>query len=166
MRLSVERWYGWLLRIRHPEKELTALVCTMDESFSRLLDFYVFSPLDTRFLMNRVLRESQPWLSSARKLRTLDEFCKVAKEVASGISRSEHFTIVDDIKVDYYSYTLSLGQKEIGLGPVTCAILCTLLRHAGQAVSRERLLHSVSGKVIPPDFLGAYIRFLRVKLGK
>jgi DNA invertase Pin-like site-specific DNA recombinase len=157
---------GWLLRIRHPEKDLIALVCTMDESFSRLLDFYVFSPLDARFLTDRVLRENQPWLSSARKLRTLDEFCTVAKEIASGISHSEHFTIVDDIKVDYYSYTLSLGQKKIGLGPVTCAILCTLLRHAGQAVSRERLLHSVSGKVIPTDFLGAYIRFLRVKLGK
>src|SRR6266849_4326898 len=35
---------GWLLRVRPPERNLPALICTLDQSFSQLLNFYVFPP--------------------------------------------------------------------------------------------------------------------------
>ncbi len=83
---------GWLLRVRPLEKDLPVLICTVDQSFSQLLNFYVFSPFGDSIPKYKVFREDQPWLSAGRKLRKLDDFCYVAREVTSQSGNSAVYT--------------------------------------------------------------------------
>jgi DNA invertase Pin-like site-specific DNA recombinase/DNA-binding winged helix-turn-helix (wHTH) protein len=152
---------GWLLRVRSLERDLPALICTMDQSFSKLLNFYVLSPLGARFLKYKVLRENQPWLSAGRKLGKLDDFCDVAKEIASQPEDSDRYTAVDDVLIAADTWTIMLGKKEITLGPVVWTIFNMLALNAGHVVSRARL----SEKLLDPASLSVYIHSLRVKLG-
>jgi len=155
---------GWLLRVRPEEKDFPALICTVDQSVSKLLNFYVFRPIaDT--LKYRVLRENQLWLSAGRKLGKLDDFCDVAKEVASQSEKSERYTAVDDILIATDSWMIMLGKKEIALGPVGSAIFRMLVLNAGQVVSRDRLRRSTSETLLDPTNLNAHMHTLRVKLG-
>lgn len=70
---------GWLLRVRPLEREFPALICTVDQSFSKLLNFYVFSPFGDSIPKYKVLREHQRWLSAGRELGKLDDFCHIVK---------------------------------------------------------------------------------------
>jgi len=156
---------GWLLRVRPQEKDFPALICTVDQSFSKLLNFYVFRSLaDT--LKYRVLRENQPWLSAGVKLEKLDKFCDIAKELASQSENREHYTAVDDILIATDSWMIILGKKEIVLGPVGSAIFSMLILNAGQVVSRDRLQCSVSEAPLDPHNLNAHMHRLRAKLGE
>ncbi len=156
---------GWYLRVRALEKELPALICTIDKSFTKLLKFYMFSPLGDSFPTTRVFRENQTWLSSGRKLAKLDDFCDVAKDSASQSENCERYTAVDDILISSDSCTITLGGQEITFGPFGSAIFNMLALNAGQVVSRYRLLRSVSGKVFEAKHLNARIHRLRVRIG-
>jgi DNA-binding response OmpR family regulator len=139
------------------------LVCTVDRSSSKLLNFYLFSSIaDT--LKYRALRENQPWLSTGRKLG-LDDFCDIAKEVASRSGTSDLYTAVDDILIGADTWTIILGKKQIALGPVGWAILGILTRNSGQVVSRDQLRRSVPDTLLETDNLNAHMHTLRVKLG-
>ena len=154
---------GWLLRMRPLEKNFPALICTVDQSFSKLLNFYVFSPL-ADIPKYRVLRENQPWLSSGWKLGKLDDFCDIAREVGASQSERVRYTSVDDILIAGDTSMIVLDKKEIRLGPVGSAIFSVLALNAGQAVSRDRL-GQVSQTLLDPHNLNAHICKLRVKLG-
>lgn len=130
---------GWLLRVRPLEKDLPVLICTVDQSFSKLLDFYVFSPFGNNILKYRVLRKDQPWLSAGRKLGKLADLCDVAKEVASPSENSERYIAVDDILIMIDTWMIVLDKKEITLGPVGSAIFNMLVLNAGQMVPRDQL---------------------------
>jgi hypothetical protein len=155
---------GWIVRVRPAEKELASLICTMDQTFSQLLNFYLFSSLaDTR--KYRVIRESQRWLSTGRKLGKLDDFCDIAKQVAAQPENSDLYTAVDDILISASTSMIILGKKAIALGPVGSAIFNLLVLNAGQVVSRDRLRSVVPEKLLDPTNLNAHMHTLRVKLG-
>ena len=154
---------GWTLRLRPLDRHLPALICTVDPSFSKLLDFYVLPPPENS-LKWKILREGQPWLSAGRKLDKLEDFCVVANEVASKSSNCEFCIAVDDILIAADTWTVTLGGKEILLGPVGSAIFNMLVLNAGQVVSRDRL-RRVGSDLIDPSDLDAHVHTLRVKLG-
>jgi DNA-binding winged helix-turn-helix (wHTH) protein len=155
---------GWLLRVRPLEKDFPALLCTVDESATRLLNFYVFSSLaDIR--KYRLFRENQPWLSGGWKLGKLDDLCDVAKEVASRFENVDCYVEVDDIRIGIDNSIITLGKREITLGPVGSAIFNMLALNAGQVISREQL-RSVFKGLLDPTNLTSHINRLRVKLGR
>ena len=154
---------GWTLRLRPLDRHLPVLICTVDRSFSKLLDFYVLPPPENS-LKWKILREGQPWLSAGRKLDKLEDFCVVANEVASKSSNCEFCIAVDDILIAADTWTVTLGGKEILLGPVGSAIFNMLVLNAGQVVSRDRL-RRVGSDLIDPSDLDAHVHTLRVKLG-
>ncbi len=155
---------GWLLRVRPQERDFPALICTLDQSSSEVLNFYVFCSLsDTP--KYRVLRENQHWLAAGRKLGKLDDFCDIAKEAASLSKNGEPHTAVDDILIAPDTWMIMLGKKEVALGPIGSAIFRMLALNAGQVVSRDRLRRSVSETLLDPTNLNAHMHKLRVKLG-
>jgi DNA invertase Pin-like site-specific DNA recombinase/DNA-binding winged helix-turn-helix (wHTH) protein len=156
---------GWYLRVRALEKRLPALICTIDRSFTQLLNFYVFPSLGDSFPTTRIFRENQAWLSSGRKLEKLDDFCEVAKDVVSQSKNCEHYTAVDDILISSDTCTITFGGQEITLGPFGSAIFNMLVLNAGQVVSRYRLLRSVPGRVLEASHLNARIHRLRARIG-
>jgi len=157
---------GWLLRVRPPERNLPALICTLDQSFSQLLNFYVFPPFGGTPRKYKQFREGHPWLSTGRKLGKLDDFCDIVKEVASQSENRELYIAVDDILIGVDTWTIILGKKEIALGPVGSGILNMMALNAGKAISRDRLRRSVSETLLDPHNLNSHIHTLRVKLGE
>ena len=155
--------FGWVLRLRPLDKHLPVLICTVDQSFSKLLNFYILPPPEPS-LKWKILREGQPWLSAGRKLVKLEDFCDAADEVASQSKNCEGCTAIDDILIAAESWTITLGKKEISLGPVGSAIFNMLVLNAGQVVSRDRLRRAVSDP-IDPSTLEGHIYTLRAKLG-
>ena len=157
---------GWLLRVRPLEKNLPVLICTVDQSFSKLLNFYVFPPFGETILKYRVLREDQLWLSEGRKLGKLADLCDVAKEVASQSENGERYIAVDDILIMIDTWMIVLDKNEITLGPVGSAIFNMLVLNAGQIVPRNRLWRSVFETPLDPHNLNSHICRLRVKMGE
>jgi len=156
---------GWLLRVRAPERDLPALLCTVDQSVSKLLNFYLVSPIGDAIPRYKILRESQPWLAGGRKLGELDDFCDIAKKVASPCENGQRNYVVDDILIGVDTWIITLGKKEITLGPVGSTIFSILALNAGQVVSRELLLQSALKKFLDTTNLTSHIHRLRVKLG-
>ena len=156
---------GWYLRVRPLERGLPALICTLDKSFTQLLNFYVFPPLGDSFPTTRIFRENQAWLSSGRKLAKLDDLCDVVKDVVFESKNCERYAAVDDILTSSDTCTITLAGQEITLGPFGSAIFNVLASNAGQVVSRYTLLRSVPGKVLEASHLNARIHRLRVRLG-
>jgi len=154
---------GWNLRLRSLDRHLPMLVCTVDQSFSELLNFYVLPPPD-KSAKWKILREGQPWLSAGRKLLTLADFCTVANEVVAQDKNCGDYTAMDDILIAEDTWTMTLGQKEISLGPVGSAIFSMLAQNAGQVVSRDRLRRAAP-YVIDPSTLDGHIWTLRSRLG-
>jgi len=154
---------GWSLRVRPLDRHLPMLICTVDQSFSQLLNFYLTPPLETSLKWKR-LREGQPWLSAARKLEKLEEFCEAANEVTSQSKNCEGSKAVDDILIAPDTWTITLGKKELSLGPRGSAIFSMLVLNAGHVVSRDRLRLAFP-RLIDPSEIDAHIGKLRVKLG-
>jgi DNA invertase Pin-like site-specific DNA recombinase/DNA-binding winged helix-turn-helix (wHTH) protein len=155
---------GWLLRVRSLERDLAALICTIDHSHSTLLEFYLFAPFGNAIPKYRVLREDGFLLSAECKLNKLDEFCDKALEITSQPLHTLNVT-VDDIQMATDTWTIVLGAKEITLGPVGSAILKLLLLNSGDVISRDQLQRSVPAKFLDTTNLNAHISRLRVKLG-
>ncbi len=154
---------AWVLRFRPLDQHLPALICTIDQSFSKFLDFYVL-PAAVHSMKAKIVREGEAWLSRGRKLDKLEHLCDVANEVAGQSTNCEGCTAVDDILIAADTPTITLGEREISLGPVGSAIFNTLALNAGQAIPRDRLLRSVPQQMDSSD-LDAHIWTLRAKLG-
>lgn len=154
---------GWNLRLRPLDRHLPVLIGTVDQSLSELVDFYVLPPPD-EFMHWNILHAGQPWLSSGRKLNRLEDFCGVANELALQTGNSEACTVVDDILMTPGTWTITVGSKEISLGPIGSAILGMLVQNAGRTLSRDRLRHATPN-LIDPSNLDAHIFTLREKLG-
>jgi DNA invertase Pin-like site-specific DNA recombinase len=152
---------GWCLRVRPLERDLPVLICTMDQSFSKLLNFYVLAPI-VGFERSKVFRENQIWLSAGRKLGKLEDFCDVAKEITSQPTNIDRYTSVDDIRIAADSWTITIGTKEITLGFSLRTILNMLVLNPGVAVSQDRL----SEHLRDPMSLGVYMHNLRLKMGE
>lgn len=74
---------------------------------------------------------------------------------------------VDDLELDLIARRARLTGKIIELTSREFALLEMLMRHAGQAISREELLANVWGLDFDPrsNLVDVYIRYLRRKLG-
>lgn len=155
----------WLLRVRPLEKELPALICTVDQSSSELLNFYLFPHFKSGPKKYKQFRANHPWLSAGRKLAKLDEFCDLATEAAVLSQNSDRYTAVDDILIANDTSMVLLGNKEITLGPIGSGIFKILTSHPNQGVSRGQLWLSVSETLRDPHNLNACIAKLRAKLG-
>ena len=154
---------GWNLRVRPLDRHLPALICTVDQSLSKLLDFYVISPPGDS-LQWKILRENQPFLSAGRKLNKLGDLLTVAQEIAFQVKDSVRCTAVDDVLIAPDTWTITLNKKDISLGPVGSALFNMLVLNAGQTVSRERLRRSAS-ELMDPSNLDGHIYTLHAKLG-
>jgi len=158
------RELGWLLPLRKCHKHLPALVCTVDPSHSRLLEFYVLPPFEgsTR---QKIVRRDTPWVRSGTKLVTLRDFCTIANEIATKSNTRRACIAVGDVLVREDTWTFSIGPREISFGPVTAALFRVLLMNANLVVSNEELARSVPGDVDSSD-LSKHIYILRKKLGR
>jgi DNA-binding response OmpR family regulator len=154
---------SWVLRLRALDRHLPALICTVDQSFAKLLAFYVLPP-PANSIKWKILREGQPWLSAGRKLNKLEDFCSIASEVSSQSKNCESCIAIDDILIATDTEVITLGKEEISLGPAGSAIFNMLVLNPGHPVSRDRLRRSVPD-LMDPSNLDSHICNLRVKLG-
>lgn len=67
------------------------------------------------------------------------------EKVMSRTSTAAHRLTYRDITVDLDSRTVMKGQQLIPLKPMEYELLCTLIRHPGMVLTREKLLHQVWG---------------------
>lgn len=72
-----------------------------------------------------------------------------------------------DLKLDLHTRLASIGSKTIELSAREFSLLETLLRNAGQVMTREQLLSRVWGYDFDPgsNVVDVYIRYLRNKIG-
>ena len=74
---------------------------------------------------------------------------------------------VGDLRLDLHTRRAHLGARSIDLSAREFALTETLIRHAGQVLSREQLLSRVWGYDFEPgsNVVDVYIGYLRAKLG-
>lgn len=154
---------GWVLRLRPLDRHLPVLICAVDRLFSKLVSFSLLPPFHT-LLKTRILRENQEWFLAGRKLANLQDFCVAANEIGAQSGNCAGNTAIDDIVIGADTGTITLGRREISLGPVTSAIFNLLVLNAGQPVSRNRIGRSLSD-LSGPTCLDSHICTLRTKLG-
>jgi DNA-binding winged helix-turn-helix (wHTH) protein len=156
------RELGWLLPLRQCHKHLPALVCTVDSSHSKLLEFYVLPPFEGS-AKQKIVRGDTHWVRSGKKLEDLDDLCSIANEIATSSDTRRACIAVGDVLIREDTWTFSIGPTEISLGPVTAALFRVLLMNANRVVSNGKLIRS-----IPEDFdlsdLSKRIYILREKL--
>ena len=157
------RELGWLLPLRQCHKHLPALVCTVDSSHSKLLEFYVLPPFEGS-VKQKIVRGDTPWVRSGKKLEDLDDLCSIANEIAANSNTRRACIAVGDVLIREDIWTFSIGPREVSFGPVTAALFRMLLMNANRVVSNEKLMRSV-----PEDFdlsdVSKRIYILREKLG-
>lgn len=157
------RGLGWLLPLRQCHMHLPALVCTVDPSHSKLLEFYVLPPFKGS-AKQKIVRGDIPWVCSGKKLEKLEDLCNVGNEIATSSNTRRACIAVGDVLIREDIWTFSIGPREISLGPVTAALFRVLLMNANRIVPSETLLGGV-----PDDFdssdLCRRIYILRTKLG-
>jgi DNA-binding response OmpR family regulator len=90
------------------------------------------------------------------RLRLRDEATTESTVLVAGI-----------LKLDLRSRRASVGERVVELTAREFALLETMLRHAGQVLSREQLLSHVWGYDFDPgsNVVDVYVRYLRRKLG-
>ena len=157
------RELGWLLPLRQCHKHLPALVCTVDSSHSKLLEFFVLPPFGGS-AKQKIVRGDTPWVRSGKKLENLQDLCGVANEVATRSNTRQACIAVGDVLIREDTWTFSIGAREISFGPVTAALFRTLLMNANNIVSTEKLMTSVPEGFDWSD-LCKRIHVLRTKLG-
>ncbi len=91
------------------------------------------------------------------RLRLRDEATTEATVLVAGL-----------LKLDLRSRRASVGERVVELTAREFALLETMLRHAGQVLSREQLLSHVWGYDFDPgsNVVDVYVRYLRRKLGE
>ena len=154
---------GWVIRVRPLDRHLPFLICTVDRLVSKLVNFYVLPPAPN-FVKTKILREDQEWFSATRRLNGLEDFSAAAYEIAAPLAHVERTTVIDDILIATDISTITLGSKDISLGPICGPIFAMLARNAGHPVSRDQLRKSVP-QLNDPWGIDARIYTLRIKLG-
>jgi len=157
------RELGWLLPLRQCHRHLPALVCTVDPSHSKLLEFYVLPPFDGS-AKQKIVRRDTNWVRSGKKLENIADLCTIANEVATTSNTRQACIAVDDVLIRKDIWTFSVGPREISFGPVTSALFRELLMNANHVVSTEELMGSIPGDLDSSD-LCKHIYILRNKLG-
>jgi DNA-binding response OmpR family regulator len=71
------------------------------------------------------------------------------------------------ISLDETSRTVTVHDRPVDLSPREFSLLESLLRHPGQALSRDQLLDQAwpFGVAVTPNAVDAYVHYLRTKLG-
>jgi DNA-binding response OmpR family regulator len=81
--------------------------------------------------------------------------------------RPEPRLIAGPISLDETSRTVTVRDRPVDLSPREFSLLESLLRHPGQALSRDQLLDQAwpFGVAVTPNAVDAYVHYLRTKLG-
>jgi DNA-binding response OmpR family regulator len=81
--------------------------------------------------------------------------------------RSEPQLVAGPIALDEASRSVTIDNRPIDLSPREFSLLESLLRHPGQALSRDQLLDQAwpFGVAVTPNAVDAYVHYLRTKLG-
>ena len=97
----------------------------------------------------------------AARLRAL------ARRTEAVARRPEPRLVAGPIALDETSRTVTVDDRPIDLSPREFSLLESLLRHAGQALSRDQLLDQAwpFGVAVTPNAVDAYVHYLRTKLG-
>ena len=98
----------------------------------------------------------------AARLRAL------ARRTEAVARRPEPRLVAGPIVLDETSRTVTVDDRPIDLSPREFSLLESLLRHAGQALSRDQLLDQAwpFGVAVTPNAVDAYVHYLRTKLGR
>ncbi len=101
---------------------------------------------------------------------SLGEFlARVRAALRRGIGAEDHTGVVSgDLRVDFISRRVYLGEEELSLAPREFELLASLIRNRGAVLTREILLTRVWGDdyVGDPRTVDVHIRWLRQKLEK
>jgi len=99
---------------------------------------------------------------------SLGEFlARVRAALRRGSGGGDHTSVISgDLKVDFISRQVFLGEEELSLAPREFELLATLIRNRGAVLSRDILLTRVWGDdyVGDPRTVDVHIRWLRQKL--
>ena len=97
----------------------------------------------------------------AARLRAL------ARRTESVVRRPEPRLTAGPISLDETSRTVTVNDRPIDLSPREFSLLESLLRHTGQALTRDQLLDQAwpFGVAVTPNAVDAYVHYLRSKLG-
>jgi DNA-binding response OmpR family regulator len=97
----------------------------------------------------------------AARLRAL------ARRTESVARRPEPRLTAGPISLDETSRTVTVSDRHVDLSPREFSLLESLLRHPGQALSRDQLLDQAwpFGVAVTPNAVDAYVHYLRTKLG-
>jgi two-component system, OmpR family, response regulator len=97
----------------------------------------------------------------AARLRAL------SRRAESVARRPEPRLIAGPISLDETSRTVTVNDRPVDLSPREFSLLESLLRHPGQALSRDQLLDQAwpFGVAVTPNAVDAYVHYLRTKLG-
>jgi len=81
--------------------------------------------------------------------------------------RPEQRLTAGPISLDETSRTVTVNDRAVDLSPREFSLLESLLRHPGQALSRDQLLDQAwpFGVAVTPNAVDAYVHYLRTKLG-
>jgi DNA-binding response OmpR family regulator len=101
---------------------------------------------------------------------SLGEFlARVRAALRRGSGGGDHTSVISgDLKVDFISRRVFLGEDELSLAPREFELLSSLIRNRGAVLSRDILLTRVWGDdyVGDPRTVDVHIRWLRQKLEK
>jgi two-component system response regulator MprA len=97
----------------------------------------------------------------AARLRAL------ARRFEAGARRAEPKLKAGPITLDEAARSVTVDGRAVELSPREFSLLETLLRHRGQALSRDQLLDQAwpFGVAVTPNAVDAYVHYLRTKLG-
>ncbi len=97
----------------------------------------------------------------AARLRAL------ARRAETVARRPEPRLTAGPISLDETSRTVTVNDHPVDLSPREFSLLESLLRHPGQALSRDQLLDQAwpFGVAVTPNAVDAYVHYLRTKLG-
>lgn len=91
----------------------------------------------------------------------------IARRTDGAARRPEPRLIAGPITLDEASRLVTVNDCPIDLSPREFSLLEALLRHPGQALSRDQLLDQAwpFGVAVTPNAVDAYVHYLRTKLG-
>ena len=92
----------------------------------------------------------------------------IARRSETGQRRAEPRLVAGPITLDEATRAVTVDGAPIDLSPREFSLLESLLRHAGQALSRDQLLDQAwpFGVAVTPNAVDAYVHYLRTKLGR
>jgi DNA-binding response OmpR family regulator len=91
----------------------------------------------------------------------------LARRTESAARRPVPRLTAGPITLDETSRTVTVNDRPVDLSPREFSLLESLLRHPGQALSRDQLLDQAwpFGVAVTPNAVDAYVHYLRTKLG-